>query len=135
MPESFDNQKRVFKGVVFCTSPRILVEDLMSAVGKSDHFKLGSTIVFLWILWNFWKHLFYRTPLDDFFCSILTTTLCRTMYKVVIALPVEPNLKMIRFADTRSDTRSSTKIRGEVQKTTPLKTLFWLSKCFEIWLE
>ena len=27
--------------------------------------KNSGTGIFLWILWNFWEHLLYRTPLDD----------------------------------------------------------------------
>ena len=30
--------------------------------------------VFLWILWTFWEHFFYKTPLGDCFCVLFVTT-------------------------------------------------------------
>ena len=46
--------------------------------------------VFLWILWNFQEHFFYRTPLDDCFWSYTTWRNCiNTSYILAI--------KVVRF--------------------------------------
>ena len=48
---------------------------LSKVVGLSLEFYLkrdSCTGVFLWILWNFWEHVYYRTPLlaaSDFLCT------------------------------------------------------------------
>ena len=48
---------------------RLFLKGLLKTLFKSLLTRDSGTGVFLWISWNFWEHLFYRTPLGNCFCN------------------------------------------------------------------
>ena len=51
--------------------PEVSTQKVFSGLKHATLLKRDSgTGVFLWILQNFYKHFFHRTPLDDCFCAV-----------------------------------------------------------------
>ena len=85
--ENWSHQElNISRPIYFLKNSHTIFKILQLQISWKDFFSKDSgTIVFLWILWNFSKHLFYRTPLSDCFLIELQKFVLNLVIKTLLA--------------------------------------------------